>query len=478
MPKRENITVEVSIDDDAMSDIEEDVDKAINVNAEGNVDSATNLHETVTTKGKGKKRKERSKVWTQFDKLPVGEDGEEKCVMSLSDSSFDLEKIKELVASAIAMHNLPFRYVEYEAVRACFQYLRFGVQCIFRNTANTDVLKLYELQKKKIKSMLAMTPGRISFTSDLWTTINSDGYLTMTVHFIDKDWILRKYILCLSYMPTPHTGVALADKIHNILVDWGIIEKLSSLTLDNASANDVCVAYLKAKLNSKKALMLNEKIRDSVKYVRGSQSRKEKFIECVKSLCLESKQRLRQDVPTRWNSTYLMLKGAIYYTTALEHLGMTDSNYQSYPSIFEWDRAKKLCKFLEPFYNLTVLFSRIKYPTLNLFFPKVFLIYMNLKEACQSDDDSMRIMSNRMKVKFEKYWISFNEALAIAVILDQHYKLQFVEFAYGKIYGNDGDTHFSRIRKRLFVLFNEYLHKSSCGSSSSASTSQQNINVE
>ncbi|WOL04546.1 zinc finger BED domain-containing protein RICESLEEPER 1-like [Canna indica] len=40
-------------------------------------------------------------------------------------------------------------------------------------------------------------------------------------------------------MPSPHTGVALTDKIYDVLNDWGIVEKLSSLTLDNSSTNDI-----------------------------------------------------------------------------------------------------------------------------------------------------------------------------------------------------------------------------------------------
>ncbi|WOL13155.1 zinc finger BED domain-containing protein RICESLEEPER 2-like [Canna indica] len=142
------------------------------------------------------------------------------------------------------MHNLPFQFIEYRGIMACFEYLRPSVQQVSRNTAKADILKLYELEKKKIKNVLATSYGTTSLTSDLWTAINSDGYLAITAHFVNRDWILRKYILCLSYMHSPHTGVALADKIYDVLNDWGIVEKLSSLTLDNASANDVCVQYL------------------------------------------------------------------------------------------------------------------------------------------------------------------------------------------------------------------------------------------
>lgn len=41
-----------------------------------------------------------------------------------------------------------------------------------------------------------------------------------------------------------------------------------------------------------------EKIRESVKYVRGSQVRKKKFLECVVQVALDNQKGLSQDVPT------------------------------------------------------------------------------------------------------------------------------------------------------------------------------------
>jgi hypothetical protein len=90
-----------------------------------------------------------------------------------------------------------------------------------------------------------------------------------------------------------------------------LIKKVFFITLDNASVNDLCVVNLKPKLNMKKALpcegelfhmrccahILNlivqdglkeiigviQKIRDSVKYFRGSQMRKQNFFSSCQS---------------------------------------------------------------------------------------------------------------------------------------------------------------------------------------------------
>ena len=45
--------------------------------------------------------------------------------------------------------------------------------------------KTYAREKERMKFMLQSAPGRICFTSDLWTSIVTDGYLSLTAHFIE-----------------------------------------------------------------------------------------------------------------------------------------------------------------------------------------------------------------------------------------------------------------------------------------------------
>jgi hypothetical protein len=76
----------------------------------------------------------------------------------------------------------------------------------------------------------------------------------LTTHFIDKDWVLTKMVLNFSFMPPPHNGISLCEKTYNMLEEWEIKTKVS-ITLDNASSNDICVGLLRNKLNIKKALI-------------------------------------------------------------------------------------------------------------------------------------------------------------------------------------------------------------------------------
>jgi hypothetical protein len=196
-----------------------------------------------------------------------------------------------------------------------------------------------------------------------------------------------------------------------------------------------------------------EKVQDSVKYVRGSQGRKQNFFEAVKQVSLDSHKGLKQDVSIRWNSTYLMLESAIYYWSAFSYLEMTDSNYKHCSTTVKWEKMDNIRSFLACFYEATCVFSGTKYPTANLYFPVIAMIYVSLKEELMGEDEQKKLMATQMILKFEKFWFEFSEALATTIILDPHYKLHLVNYYYTKIYGVMHSLQFENVREKLKSLF-------------------------
>ena len=107
--------------------------------------------------------------------------------MFVSSLKFDPTKFRELLCVAITMHGLPFRFVEYVGIRAIFSYLCVDVPNISRNTIKNDLVKMYKREKERIKSMLTSALGRVCLTSDLWTSIATDGYMCITIGFYKKE---------------------------------------------------------------------------------------------------------------------------------------------------------------------------------------------------------------------------------------------------------------------------------------------------
>jgi hypothetical protein len=77
-----------------------------------------------------------------------------------------------------------------------------------------------------------------------------------------------------------------------------------------------------------------------------------------------------------------------------------------------------------------------------------------------------------MKAKFGKYWNSYSVILSIAVILDPRYKLQFVEYCYVKLFGNDGVNIAKETLDKMKAFLNEYLKSSN---ETNISSSQRSI---
>jgi hypothetical protein len=52
-------------------------------------------------------------------------------------------------------------------------------------------------------------------------------------------------------------------------------------------------------------------------------------------MSIDSKMGLKQDMSTRWNSTYLMLVNVIHYRLAFSYLDMTEPNFDHCPTPLE-----------------------------------------------------------------------------------------------------------------------------------------------
>jgi len=73
-------------------------------------------------------------------------------------------------------------------------------------------------------------------TTDLWTSAANCPYLSLTVHFIDKNWEIKLY--CLDTVPllSDHTGKNIAEALKDVLANWSLDHnKLVATTTDNGS---------------------------------------------------------------------------------------------------------------------------------------------------------------------------------------------------------------------------------------------------
>ncbi|XP_060972568.1 zinc finger BED domain-containing protein DAYSLEEPER-like [Cannabis sativa] len=202
------------------------------------------------------------------------------------------------------------------------------------------------------------------------------------------------------------------------------IEKVFAVTVDNASANDVVVSLVKRRINAWKGSILdgdfmhfrccahivNLIVNEGLKYLhdsiaairnvvrglkrgryRSSPARLGKFKACAEREKIDYKGGLILDVPTRWNSTFMMLDVAIIFEKAFSRYEEEDDRFLSYFN--ENESGKK----------------RARPPT-------------------STDWESAKIFVNRYKMKYLKYCFEsvydteiVTKIVAVAVVLDPKY---------------------------------------------------------
>ncbi|KAL4296908.1 hypothetical protein GQ457_12G011290 [Hibiscus cannabinus] len=178
------------------------------------------------------------------------------------------------------------------------------------------------------------------------------------------------------------------------------------------------------------------RVRATVKYVRSSSARLQKFQSCAKQENIDSKSLVCLDVETR------KVGGA--------------------PDDEDWDKVASFLPFLEIFYDTTLSFSGLRCVTGNTFVEQIYDIGYTINHYV--DDlqlsDGLRSMARQMKLKFDKYWANVNHLnvlMFISLVLDPRHKLRYAEWIIRRSY--DPTNAFvlcQRIKVVLKKLFDFY----------------------
>ncbi|KAL2899901.1 putative AC transposase [Bienertia sinuspersici] len=114
-----------------------------------------------------------------------------------------------------------------------------------RNTLKRRTPQSYYAYRGYLMEMFLTYDGRVSLTSDTWTSTYGEPFVCVTAHWMDDNWLLQKRIICFEAIEEVHNDFNIKSRIVSCCKNFYLVDKLFSISLDNATANTSAMQFLK-----------------------------------------------------------------------------------------------------------------------------------------------------------------------------------------------------------------------------------------
>ncbi|XP_073470722.1 zinc finger BED domain-containing protein 4-like [Aquarana catesbeiana] len=348
-------------------------------------------------------------------------------------------KLDEQLVKMIALDLQPFSVVDDKGFRSFVKALDPSYVLPNRKTLSGSLLpQLYDSIKAELMVKVS-NASAVCLTTDCWTSRTTTSFMAVTCHYIDDNFKLSSSLLdCFSFTER-HTADNLSVELSKICEEWGITNRIVACISDNASNIKAAIRNVGWKYLACFAHTLNLIVRESLKSIQETVTKVKNIVEFVNRSTVATERlkatqrqmgleelRLKQDVATRWNSTYYMLRRFLDLREAIiATLALVNPNLPTL-KLEEWDVVKNACDLLKPFEEVTMEISADRYVTAS----KVILMARGLQKVVQkfrgtaSNHGPVMQMMNALSEEMQKrfHQIEHFRQLAEATLLDPRFK--------------------------------------------------------
>ncbi|CAA0839907.1 Unknown protein [Striga hermonthica] len=217
-------------------------------------------------------------------------------IVTVQPYKYDQEASLRKFYEAMIVHEYPFNMVEHEFFQEWVKSMRPNYPLKSHVTVRKEIIEYYSTERDKLYEYFKTIQSRFSATMDMWTSNQNKGYMCITLYWVDDDWKIQKRIINFLHVEGRHTGERLSYTVSSCLLKWYVEKKMFSLTLDNASANEVAVKDLIIELKKHRNLVsdglffhvrcanhiMNLVVRDGMRVISDATEKIRTFVLAVK----------------------------------------------------------------------------------------------------------------------------------------------------------------------------------------------------
>lgn len=360
------------------------------------------------------------------------------------------QHITDLLVNFIVKDVRPLAAVQGEGFKEMLKYFEPDYTVPSHTTLWTIIDRQCDALRESI--MEEMQGASVSLTTDLWTSPTMEAYITVTAHYITKDWNLKARVLTTSAMTERHTAANIADRISAVIKEWGL--QVFCTVHDNASAMNLaldlceqspedigCTGHslqlaIKAGLSLPEIAKAIDAARRVVSHFRHSSVATHALKEKQAQL-RQKEKKLQNDCAVRWNSTFLMLERLHEQRIPVQSV-LADETVTK-PSVKKslemrashWELIEQLIAVLSPLAKATTVMCGELHVGLSFIYPVLYNVINNLRVQ-GSDITAIRSLKTTVRKQLVTRFKLESDGLAtsipvVACLLDPRFKhVQFL----------------------------------------------------
>jgi len=278
-------------------------------------------------------------------------------------------------------------------VGAKYGQVDIGNELPDRTTLARSVPSLVEKSKSKVRTEISSCE-HAALTSDGWTDdFRKVSYLTITAHYFDGEMNLRSCILDTGSLDERKTGDVLAKSVEDVVKEFGLDYRKVTIVTDNAS-NMISAFRDRCCRISCFAHCLNLVVQDMLKVddadFQSMMSHCKILVRHFKHAGLQNQldRTLKQECPTRWNATYIMMESILEQYDKVHDI-LSKRRELRYLYAVDKDLLLAVTDFLKHFKVASEKVCSDKSVTIHLVVP---LYHRLLSTVCKEEDGELDVI--------------------------------------------------------------------------------------